>query len=109
MLVKDGKLDHLKNGPIYWVDSADVNPCMGEVVRALCEHFTLLPSPLPFIFLPFFCLSSATRPPPFITLSPSSPVASSIQALLQQQCGLYTSKVVSSTRAFLTMESTPLN
>ena len=32
MLVKDGKLDHLKNGPIYWVDSADVNPCMGEVV-----------------------------------------------------------------------------
>ena len=32
MLVKDGKLDHLKNGPIYWVDSADVNPCMGEVM-----------------------------------------------------------------------------
>ena len=30
MLVKDGKLDHLKNGPIYWVDSADVNPCIGE-------------------------------------------------------------------------------
>ena len=32
MLMKDGKLDHLKNGPIYWVDSADVNPCMGETV-----------------------------------------------------------------------------
>ena len=32
MLMKDGKLDHLKNGPIYWVDSADVNPCMGEVM-----------------------------------------------------------------------------
>jgi len=30
MLVKDGKLEHLKNGPIYWVDSADVNPCMGK-------------------------------------------------------------------------------
>ena len=27
-----GKLDHLKNGPIYWVDSADTNPCMGEVI-----------------------------------------------------------------------------
>ena len=32
MLMKDGKLAHLKNGPIYWVDSADVNPCMGEVM-----------------------------------------------------------------------------
>ena len=32
MLMKDGKLDHLKNGPIYWVDSADINPCMGEVM-----------------------------------------------------------------------------
>ena len=30
MLMKDGKLEHLKNGPIYWVDSADVNPCMGK-------------------------------------------------------------------------------
>ena len=32
MLMKDGKLDHLKNGPIYWVDSADVNLCMGKTV-----------------------------------------------------------------------------
>ena len=32
MLMKDGKLDHLKNGPIYWVDAADVNPCMGKNV-----------------------------------------------------------------------------
>ena len=32
MLMKDGKLDHLKNGLIYWVDSADVNPCMGKTV-----------------------------------------------------------------------------
>ena len=31
-LMKCGKLDHLKNGPIYWVDSADTNPCMGEVI-----------------------------------------------------------------------------
>lgn len=31
-LVECGKLDHLKNGPIYWVDSADTNPCMGEAM-----------------------------------------------------------------------------
>lgn len=31
-LMECGKLDHLKNGPIYWVDSADINPCMGEVI-----------------------------------------------------------------------------
>lgn len=31
-LMECGKLDHLKNGPIYWVDSADTNPCMGEVI-----------------------------------------------------------------------------
>ena len=67
MLVKDGKLDHLKNGPIYWVDSADVNPCMGEVVRVLCEHFTLLPSPLPFIFLlSFFRRSTPLPSSPFL-------------------------------------------
>jgi len=27
-LMKDGKLDHLKDGPVYWVDSADVHPCL---------------------------------------------------------------------------------
>ena len=63
MLVKDGKLDHLKNGPMYWVDSADINPCMGEVVRTLCEHFILLfyyPPPFPSSsFLP-----STLLPPP---------------------------------------------
>ena len=31
-LMECGKLDHLKNGPIYWVDSADTNPCMGEAM-----------------------------------------------------------------------------
>ena len=31
-MMECGKLDHLKNGPIYWVDSADINPCMGEEV-----------------------------------------------------------------------------
>ena len=29
-LLKDGKLEKFKNGPIYWVDSADTNPCMGN-------------------------------------------------------------------------------
>lgn len=28
-LVKDGKLDHLKNGPVYWIDSADFGPTIG--------------------------------------------------------------------------------
>ena len=28
-LLKDGKLDGLKDGPVYWVDSADSQPCMG--------------------------------------------------------------------------------
>ena len=29
-LLKDGKLEKFKNGPIFWVDSADTNPCMGN-------------------------------------------------------------------------------
>jgi acetylornithine deacetylase len=28
-LVKDGKLTHLKNGPLYWIDSADFGPTIG--------------------------------------------------------------------------------
>lgn len=28
-LVKDGKLAHLKNGPLYWIDSADFGPTIG--------------------------------------------------------------------------------
>jgi acetylornithine deacetylase len=28
-LVKEGKLDHLKNGPLYWLDSADFGPTIG--------------------------------------------------------------------------------
>ena len=28
-LLKDGKLESLKDGPVYWVDSADSQPCMG--------------------------------------------------------------------------------
>lgn len=28
-LVKEGRLEHLKGGPIFWVDSADSQPCIG--------------------------------------------------------------------------------
>ncbi|XP_065175134.1 uncharacterized protein LOC135805072 [Sycon ciliatum] len=28
-LLKDGRLDELKGGPVYWVDSADSQPCVG--------------------------------------------------------------------------------
>ena len=34
-LMECGKLEYLKGGPIYWVDSADCNPCMGKS----CSHF----------------------------------------------------------------------
>ncbi len=37
-LLEVGKLDHLKEGPIYWVDSADSQPCMGT---ASCAMWTL--------------------------------------------------------------------
>ena len=29
-LLKDGRLEKFKNGPLFWVDSADTNPCMGN-------------------------------------------------------------------------------
>ena len=35
MLLKDGKLDHLKDGPVYWVDSADVHPCLGTASASM--------------------------------------------------------------------------
>ena len=28
MLLKDGKLDELSKGPVFWVDSSDSQPCM---------------------------------------------------------------------------------
>ena len=28
-LSKEGYLDHLKNGPVYWIDAADSQPCQG--------------------------------------------------------------------------------
>jgi len=28
-MVKHGKLDRLKNGPVYWIDTADKQPCIG--------------------------------------------------------------------------------
>eukprot|EP01132_Coremiostelium_polycephalum_P008046 gene8046-9895_t len=38
-LMKQGKLDHLKNGPLYWVDSADMQPTIGTG-GALTWHLT---------------------------------------------------------------------
>ena len=29
-LVEMGKLEYLKNGPVFWVDSADSNPRIGK-------------------------------------------------------------------------------
>ena len=29
-LVETKRLDFLKHGPLFWVDSADSQPCMGE-------------------------------------------------------------------------------
>lgn len=37
-LMKAGKLDFVKDGPIFWVDSADSQPCMGT---AGCAMWTL--------------------------------------------------------------------
>ncbi len=37
-LMAAGKLDKLKGGPIFWVDSADCHPCMGT---AGCAMWTL--------------------------------------------------------------------
>ena len=38
MLMKNGKLDHLKDGPVYWVDASDIHPCMAT---ASCVMWTL--------------------------------------------------------------------
>ena len=40
-LLEQGKLDKLKNGPLFWVDSADSHPCMGQ--RRLSLPFSNLP------------------------------------------------------------------
>ena len=29
LVLKDGKMKELKNGPVYWIDSADSQPCCG--------------------------------------------------------------------------------
>lgn len=35
MLYKDGKLDKLKNGPLYWIDTSDSQPCLGTASAAM--------------------------------------------------------------------------
>ena len=49
-LVEVGKLDHIKNGPIFWVDSADSQPCMGRLVCP-CVPTCVEPSPLRYCLL----------------------------------------------------------
>ena len=34
-LLKDGKLERLKDGPVFWVDAADSHPCMGTASAAM--------------------------------------------------------------------------
>ncbi|XP_065912244.1 uncharacterized protein [Dysidea avara] len=49
-LMKDGKLDHLKDGPVYWVDSADVQPCLATASATMWKlkcHGRLFHSGLP--------------------------------------------------------------
>ena len=48
-LVETGKLDFLKDGPLFWVDSADSQPCMGE--SSLLHHMSL-PCHLPSLCVP---------------------------------------------------------
>lgn len=31
-LAKEGNLDFLKNGPLFWIDAADSQPCIGSVL-----------------------------------------------------------------------------
>ena len=35
MLLKNGKLESLRDGPVYWVDSADSQPCLGTASGAM--------------------------------------------------------------------------
>ena len=56
-LVETGKLDHLKDGPLFWVDSADSHPCMGNEnegyhIYHIHENFCLTKtSPCPATFV----------------------------------------------------------
>jgi acetylornithine deacetylase len=38
-LLKDGKLERFKNGPVYWVDCADGNPCVGTASAAMWKLY----------------------------------------------------------------------
>ena len=32
-MLKDGKLEMFKNGPIHWIDSSDSNHCVGKYLK----------------------------------------------------------------------------
>lgn len=34
-LLDEGKLEKMKNGPVYWVDTSDRNPCMGTICTCI--------------------------------------------------------------------------
>ena len=51
-LVETGRLDHLKGGPLFWVDSADSHPCMGNEDREYC--IASFPGPIPSLSM-FVC------------------------------------------------------
>lgn len=43
-LVKRGYMDHLKSGPVFWLDTADSQPCLGTG-KAAARHCCPLASP----------------------------------------------------------------
>lgn len=50
MLMKDGYLDEIKAGPVFWIDSADTNPCIGTAAAStwtITAHGKLFHSGLP--------------------------------------------------------------
>ena len=81
-LVETGKLDFLKSGPLFWVDSADSQPCMGE--RHFHYNYAILSLSLYYIFVFTF-----------------------EKALHQRPCGHFVLKDDSSTLVCHIKESTP--
>ena len=56
-MLKDGRLERYKNGPIYWIDSADNNPCVGNVYFVYCCLFIVVV----FVRYCFSCHVEVTR------------------------------------------------
>lgn len=41
-LAKDGYLDSLKAGPLFWIDAADSQPCIGRSTTCIFSLFALM-------------------------------------------------------------------